>query len=1596
MGVASFSQTSFLGGEWSKQMQGRFDREDYRTGLNICLNLIPTEEGCLTRRPGTQLGGVTRGGLPAALLRYGIDGANPYNIELTDGHLRLWQSGAGLVTLEGTLVTAVSATDPATFTAAAHGLVGGDQVIFTVEAATYYGGVSVVLGARQLVVSNVIDADNFQVIDAITGDTISGLKINMDDFTTLEVRKIYDLPAPYNDEDIHKTNIVQDGSTALLLNHRRPIQSFIPRAAELGTVRFLDGPYLDIPSDGTTLTPNALTGNITFTASSIASINDGRGFETADFGRLFRVFSEPAVWAVATAYAIGDKVKEADTYWKSVKASTGVQPSTDNGVNWVIDTAAAAWTWGTIFETPSSTTFIGMLAAPVTSPENVASGDLLYTTPITAWQLGAYTSSVGFPNVGAYYQGRIWLGGAIKNRFDACVSNQFDVDGAINFAPTGKDGTVADNSAISGTLNALEIENFLWMLPDEQGILAGTELGEWVIASSAANEPITPTSIQTREMTHYGSSVASGTPAIKIDRSTIFIHRDGLKIYEYMANYFTQKFIADNLILKSKHLTEGGAFSVTYQRELTPIIWVSLQNGGLVGCTYKHDDPIKPIEINAWHRQSFGTGRKVVSLQGGPSTGGTNDTLALVTQDPNTALAYVEFLQSLPKAGDTLLNAWHVDGGVVPAGADQLTVGTYMGVNAPVWSATVTYTTDDYVVGSDDIVYQCIAYTSVNQDPVSDGGVNWTSTGATVTTFPILRLYGLWYMVGDTVSVWGVGLDLGDYTVAADASIDVPLNTASASFTTDRLRDATIGGCTGFNMAIASAASAGTTSYVMAGENNFTGATAANRDTYQASPGATFDYARRVIMYTASVYNNAVTTNNTGFNLWSGQNKIAKNASYSAVSQRNLYIGEKNIDTGQVAWHYSYGQAQTVPSGLQLGMAGTLVGGAGYVDGVYLGVPLSGGSGTGAFANIVVVGGAVTFLARVYNPNGGYAVADVLTTANTHLGGAGAGFTYTITGFDGTSDGTYRRFVESQDKAFPLLVDPRTGNVWFHVDSLSGDYICTVYMLPREVVQPSSSPVLEPLAAAPSGCCDHPDASAPVKLSDQFVQTISPLLPTHYASHMEPIGISDNWAYIVESTGSAEPSNYHLCLSPRTIEAQETAADHLLTYANFAFPTLFNNMSSGPNAFVFTRKQTTYFLKMAIKSGGTSIARGYKLYRFDEPSAAPFAGPVVGGGFTDVTPWAVGTGPNTNAASYTYNQATGQDKWSYPTNNFLYYLSTQDQVAIVSKFFSWQTSNTLVTDPTLTFFDLTYYDIAGATFDYHHAFVRGYMKADWTPLSSATDAAWIVIDALQLNSFASYNTYTFPGHDYTKVWFAFTVQPYDAAFATPDKDLWHTIFVQYQLAYGSAPAVLQIIDEAHWDDAYINYGTDIGNANVVWNSQGVTNQDEISNAGIYDPKTRAFWWGGDSNLLQLPDASGNPPFLKLTASSGADPYCAPFAVGSTYCSVGQIVRPLTPPESGTQSGPSLGKNRRMVYAAPLLENAKGVSMGVDFFKMRPLAFMSAGGTVPLADTETFSGVYWGTVDAESNYDNLWCFEICRPYPCTLTAVECQLTTNENL
>lgn len=74
-----------------------------------------------------------------------------------------------------------------------------------------------------------------------------------------------------------------------------------------------------------------------------------------------------------------------------------------------------------------------------------------------------------------------------------------------------------------------------------------------------------------------------------------------------------------------------------------------------------------------------------------------------------------------------------------------------------------------------------------------------------------------------------------------------------------------------------------------------------------------------------------------------------------------------------------------------IGVLGTITPGSGYVNGSYINVPLTGGSGNSALANITVAGGVITAV-TITSMGFQYKAGDVLHASNTLLGGSGSGF----------------------------------------------------------------------------------------------------------------------------------------------------------------------------------------------------------------------------------------------------------------------------------------------------------------------------------------------------------------------------------------------------------------------------------------------------------------------------------------------------------------------------------------------------------------------------------------------------------------------------
>ena len=123
---------------------------------------------------------------------------------------------------------------------------------------------------------------------------------------------------------------------------------------------------------------------------------------------------------------------------------------------------------------------------------------------------------------------------------------------------------------------------------------------------------------------------------------------------------------------------------------------------------------------------------------------------------------------------------------------------------------------------------------------------------------------------------------------------------------------------------------------------------------------------------------------------------------YTDINEMSLILGPTPDSSYTVEMHYYY-YPPTIVQG-QISSTNTLVQGSLYTDGVYQNVSLTGGSGSGAYADLVVSGGKVTSVSLRFGGNF-YVVGDILSVASTSIGSSGSGFSITVAAIS-NSNGT--------------------------------------------------------------------------------------------------------------------------------------------------------------------------------------------------------------------------------------------------------------------------------------------------------------------------------------------------------------------------------------------------------------------------------------------------------------------------------------------------------------------------------------------------------------------------------------------------------------
>ena len=117
---------------------------------------------------------------------------------------------------------------------------------------------------------------------------------------------------------------------------------------------------------------------------------------------------------------------------------------------------------------------------------------------------------------------------------------------------------------------------------------------------------------------------------------------------------------------------------------------------------------------------------------------------------------------------------------------------------------------------------------------------------------------------------------------------------------------------------------------------------------------------------------------------------------YGNLNEMTLITGPTPDQNYSVEMHYFYYPATIVQGQITTLNTASFSGGSLYTNGLYQNIPLTGGSGSGATADILISGGAVTTVTLKF---GGqfYKVGDTLSASTDTIGSSGSGFSIAVT-----------------------------------------------------------------------------------------------------------------------------------------------------------------------------------------------------------------------------------------------------------------------------------------------------------------------------------------------------------------------------------------------------------------------------------------------------------------------------------------------------------------------------------------------------------------------------------------------------------------------
>jgi hypothetical protein len=274
------------------------------------------------------------------------------------------------------------------------------------------------------------------------------------------------------------------------------------------------------------------------------------------------------------------------------------------------------------------------------------------------WSLGAFSETTGYPGAICFFEERLVLAGTSNQPQTIFFS---EAGGFEQFASGAEDA-----DAMTYTIASDQVNIIRYLAPG-RALVIGTSGGEFIASSGSSADPISPTTIQIKRQTRYGTA---DVDPVATGNVVLFLQRAKRKIRELVYNFDVDGYVAPDMTLLAEHVSEGGFDELDVQQEPDNVIWAVRSDGVLCGMTYRREE-----DVIAWHRHTIGgTSAVVESVAVIPGDLDEDQVWLIVKRTVNgSTVRYVEYLTPID-FGTNTSDAFYVDSGLTYSGSPATTI----------------------------------------------------------------------------------------------------------------------------------------------------------------------------------------------------------------------------------------------------------------------------------------------------------------------------------------------------------------------------------------------------------------------------------------------------------------------------------------------------------------------------------------------------------------------------------------------------------------------------------------------------------------------------------------------------------------------------------------------------------------------------------------------------------------------------------------------------------------------------------------------------------------------------------------------------------